>query len=459
MFRKLGLAVPRKSTFFKKIDSLQDRGITAENGRTKVEEIYYADFLLPRIREERFKPLYDKSRGAPNVPVPYLVGILMYARDHGLTDEKVLGEVREGGHICRALCIPRKWRNRICMRTLTYFRKRVRLYEEETETNLLKEELCFLDHEEARFFEVDCTEARQDSMMVDHKGRKMSDHELVLAVLEQTAQLISDHEDDPTPINMKEDEHTRLQRAAAQRDFIVEKVPEATHTQEFRNLDRVVREQLVKEADGSYTVIEKKERPSNRLRHPLDTDATVRVKRNTVYWGRVLDVVEVRDKEKAISMIYRHDLEPNTYSDAQFGEDFVDCYEPSGLSGADIQFNVTDAAYFRLKTIEKALDKGIDYWTTGIPGKKPMLDRTPRTDEGTMKARIRKAIEKNHDKLVRLRSGVEGVMKQLRDLGVARYTAFGRFFADTWTALTVKAYNTNQMIGYLKNRALYANSS
>jgi len=60
------------------------------------------------------------------------------------------------------------------------------------------------------------------------------------------------------------------------------------------------------------------------LQNPSDPDATFRTKGKEPHIGYVTNLVEVRDKEKKIGLILNYDVQPNVYSDAEFGEIFVE---------------------------------------------------------------------------------------------------------------------------------------
>src|SRR5699024_12008862 len=72
--------------------------------------------------------------------------------------------------------------------------------------------------------------------------------------------------------------------------------------------------------------------------------------------GNSLNLVEVHDAKKEIGLMMNAELKENTYSDAQFGEDFVKEHPLSD----EIDTLAVDGAYYRQETVKHADKKDLE---------------------------------------------------------------------------------------------------
>lgn len=87
--------------------------------------------------------------------------------------------------------------------------------------------------------------------------------------------------------------------------------------------------------------------------------------------GYVTNLVEVRDKEKKIGLILHYDVQPNVYSDAEFGETFVENH----ALVEEINTLVADGTYYRADTAQKATEKNIEFHVSSMTGSAISDDR------------------------------------------------------------------------------------
>jgi len=109
---------------------------------------------------------------------------------------------------------------------------------------------------------------------------------------------------------------------------------------------------------------ENNEFSASSLQNPSEPEATFRKKGKKQYTGYVVNTVEARDEEKALSMIIHHEQKPNTTSDVELGRNSLD----ADLEGVEVIAN--DGAYYSVETVEKAEERGIEMGFSALTGKK-----------------------------------------------------------------------------------------
>lgn len=179
--------------------------------------------------------------------------------------------------------------------------------------------------------------------------------------------------------------HTRSEEAGSKLEHLIEQASELythvnrlgeyRHTQAFEQLTRLLREQCIETEEGVRIAIEGNALKPNGLQNPSDPDATYRNKGGKGHTGYVTNVVEVRDMEKNLGLILEFDVQPNTHSDAEFGETFV---QESPLSN-EIDVLAMDGAYYREETVKAAESKNIELNFSNMTGRKAKIDQVPVT--------------------------------------------------------------------------------
>src|SRR5699024_7291979 len=94
-----------------------------------------------------------------------------------------------------------------------------------------------------------------------------------------------------------------------------------------------------------------------------------RSKAGKTHIGNSLNLVEVYDSEKETGLIMHADLQDNTHSDAQFGEDFVKDHPLAN----EIDTLAVDGAYYRQETVKHADEKDLEINFSQMTGK-PVSD-------------------------------------------------------------------------------------
>jgi hypothetical protein len=128
------------------------------------------------------------------------------------------------------------------------------------------------------------------------------------------------------------------------------------NTKQFEQLTRLLQEQCIETEEGSPLVIEGSALKANSLQNPSNLDATYRNKGGKGHIGYVTDIVEIRDMDKKLGHFLDFDVQPNTHSNAEFGETIV---KNSKLS-EEINVLAMVGAYYRKETVIAAESKYIE---------------------------------------------------------------------------------------------------
>ena len=353
-------------------------------------ESFYTDIFL-KVNEDRFTVLYSETFSRPNKPVNILVSLLILKELHNLSDEELLSSFYFDYRYQYALGIENFEKERICINTLTNFRQRLVEYEVTTGIDLLKAEVDALSAQLANLIELDKSMARMDSFLLSSSCKKLSRLELVYRVVQQMIQAA--HKVDPTlvPEHLQEylkSEHknktiyhaksseagdklaTQFENAAELYQHLFNK-DKCREMKEFKVLTRLLNEQCIETEEGFLIPLEGKELSPSNLQNPSDPDATYRYKNGNGDVGYVVNLVEVRDKAKNVGLILSHDVQNNLYSDAEFGENFLD-QDPLAT---EISVLSADGAYYRHESLQKAKEKEIEMNVSTMTGRKPAKDK------------------------------------------------------------------------------------
>ncbi|HHW38144.1 MAG TPA: DDE transposase [Bacillales bacterium] len=349
-------------------------------------EDFYQNIFLG-INEGRFSVLYSDNFSRPNRPVNILVSLLILKELHGLTDEQLIESLYFDYRYQYALGIEDFEKERICINTITNFRKRLVEHEVETKEDLLKQEVDELSNKLADLINLDKGMARMDSFMLSSSCKKLTRLELVYQVVQQLVQALNKLDPTLVPESFKEylkDGHrnstlyhiksneagSKLEQQmdnAAELYQYASKIIDCREMKEFQLLTRLLQEQCIETEEGCLIPIEGKKLSPSNLQNPSDPDATYRNKNGKDNIGYTVNLVEVRDQEKNVGLIMSHQVENNLHSDADFGEEFID-QDP--LSN-EIDSLSVDGAYFRQSSFQKAIEKGIELNVSNMTGRKP----------------------------------------------------------------------------------------
>lgn len=342
--------------------------------------------IFTQINEERFSVLYSEKASRPNTPVNLLVSLLILKQQNLLSDEELIGSLYFDYRFQYALGLETNNVNeRPCVNTLSNFRSRLVEHELQTGETLLQEEMESLSEKMADFLSLNKSMARMDSTMLDSSCKKMTRIELVYTVIRNMVRELNNvsgltvpeyflvflekgHKNQTIYKTKTPEESSKLETLITQANELHEWILNhsvALDTESFAHLSRLLEEQSIVSNEGVVVPIEGKELSPGILQNPSDPDATFRKKGNKNHIGNSLNFVEVHDLEKEIGLIMHAELKENTYSDAQFGEDFVKDHPLSD----EIDTLAVDGAYFRQETVKQAEEKNLEISFSQMTGR------------------------------------------------------------------------------------------
>jgi hypothetical protein len=359
----------------------------------------FFEIIFLAIEEERFSVLYSEKASRPNKPINFLVSLLLLKEMNRLTDEELLESLAFDFRFHYALGIQDIEKERVCINTLTNFRKRLLEYEIKTGQDLLQQEVETLSKRLADHIELNRSMARMDSMMVSSSCKALTRLELVFTIIRNMVRAMNQMESVRIPeefVPYLKEKHektvlyqTRTDEAKTRTDFLfqqaislydfVSKQEAFQQTESFLHLKRLLDEQCVITEEGIRIPISSKKVSPNSLQNPSDPDATFRIKGEARHIGYVANLVEVQDREKKIGLILHHDIRANTHSDTEFGNTFVSKHTLMG----DLDTLVADGAYYRASTVTCAEKKNVAFHVSKMTGSS-IPDERIRIDEFEM---------------------------------------------------------------------------
>lgn len=341
---------------------------------------YFCKHIFKSINEERFSALFSENYSRPNAPVNIIVGLLFLKELNGWIDEEMIGALYFDYRVQYALGITDFEKERICINTVSNFRGRLYEYSATYGIDLLEEEVLALTGVLTTLTGMDTSLARQDSFMISANCKKMGRLELIYTTNASMVKQLAKVDEALIPEscrhyqnNDKKDHIYRLKKeevAGKLKQLLTESlqlneaVPESLQgSQAYLNLARMLADQTTQTETGILPK-ENSEISASSLQNPSEPEATFRKKGKKQHTGYVVNTVETRDEEKALSMIIHHEQQPNTTSDVELGNNSLD----ADLEGVEVIAN--DGAYYSAETVEKAEERGIEMGFSALTGKK-----------------------------------------------------------------------------------------
>ncbi|NCA99753.1 MAG: transposase [Clostridia bacterium] len=346
---------------------------------------YFGQHIFPLINEERFSVLYSSNPASrPNTPVNVIIGLLMLKELFDHTDDNLLETLIFDVRFQYALHTTSFQEQPISDRTLSRFRERLALYEQETGIDLLKEEMESLAAAFIGLLQIDPLMKRMDSLMVASSCKKLSRLELfyrcvsnMVRAIEATGEtsllnarlrkyLEADHENDTIYRTTSDQTDSKLETVLADALRLLDLLDACGYAGlvEYEQLKRVVREQTEETATGRKLRVNGKV-STNSLQNPSDVDATYREKAGKKHRGYVGNFVETFDANGAI--ITGMDYAQNTHSDVAFCRSVI---EKEGLQTETMTL-IADGAYGSGELVDQARQQNINLITTALIGKTP----------------------------------------------------------------------------------------
>ena len=360
-------------------------GLTAREKRMldKSWATQFADRIFPLINEERFAVLYSDKASRPNTPVNVIIGALILKELRNQTDDELLESLLFDVRYQRALHTESFDEQPMSDTTLKRFRKRCLTYEVEHGVDLIHECITELSGEMAKLMKISGQIQRMDSLMVASNIKRLSRMELLYTCVSNLVTHLHktegdeklkglEHYYDPNDMNAviyhrkTDNNDDRIQTILRDADNLLA-ICEGGYDEvaQYQLLVRVIREQTVREDDGSLRLKTKEDggMDSSILQNPADPEATYREKagkQNRGYAGNVTE--DVGDNG---SIVTDYQFGQNTHSDTDFLAEHLDGEERT----PERRTLVADGAFSSGDLRKKADEKNIDLVTTDLTGR------------------------------------------------------------------------------------------
>ena len=343
---------------------------------------YFAEHIFPKIDERPFAVLYSNKDSRPNSPVNVNIGALIIKEYTGLSDDELLTALMFDIRFQYALHTTSFGEQPMSDRSLSRFRERCRIYEEETGIDLLHPVIVSLSEEMAEMMKLDFSLKRMDSLMVASNIKKMSRLELLYTCVANLAKEVEKNDlklpeqlrhytqadDRNRVIYHNRSEETSEKIAAVLRDATELKELCGTDYDESSNyclLIRVLKEQAIPDSEGNLRLRTKEDggMDSSILQNPADPDATYREKAGKRHRGYAANVTEISGESGSIVTDYQYAA--NTCSDSQF---LKDALEGMGKQEEPVTI-VIDGAYAGQHITELAEENNVRLVHTNLTGR------------------------------------------------------------------------------------------
>jgi len=360
----------------------------------------FAEYIFPRINEERFSVLFSETGSRPNTPVNVIVGSLMLKEYFGQSEEELLMSIYCNVLYQYALHLTQMEKPPLSDRSWSRFRARVLEYEETYGRDLMKEEMESLARVIAEHMGLKGEVKRMDSMMVASRCKRMGRLEILYAVNERAVHLLNrlgiceyipkdcmhylEKDDRNDVIYRRRGAEAEGQLAKAIKEGLeLQKVLEETgltDKEEYKLLHRAIDDQTETDENGKRVARDKRKISPTSLQNPSDPDATFRRKAGENYTGYVGNIVETVC-ESGLGVVTTMDFEQNTYSDSQFLKDYLE----QRSEDAAPEIMLTDGAYGGQDNVNEAKAKGVDLVTTCLSGQAPdiVMGEFKLSEDGT----------------------------------------------------------------------------
>lgn len=340
----------------------------------------FANHIFPNIDEELFSVIYSNNKASkPITPVNIVIGLLMLKETFGLTDEELMQQMLFNAQYQYALHTSSFKEQPINENTLRRFRNRVSAYEQETGIDLIKKAFDNLTEKISSIMDINRNLFRIDSAMISSGVRRLSRLDIMSETLrvaahelhknEKSTELSEKYENSTESKEVgyrlkKNDIPSKMEELLRDAVFMFETYPdELKKCNAYTALRRLIDDQSKMTEDGRVLKTGKEISPES-MQTPHELDATYRKKSGKNHIGFIANIIEACDGDK--NLITDYDMQKNTYSDAQFGEDVIDKIPDDG-ENAPITITV-DGAYASTALIDKATTKNVEVVTSSLIG-------------------------------------------------------------------------------------------
>jgi hypothetical protein len=353
----------------------------------------FRKLVFEKINEERYAVLYSDIPSRPNFPVNVWVGLEIIKGMFDYTDEELIQHWHFDLLTAYALGQEGLGELTLSIRTIYYNRERLLEYEDNTGCNLLEEEFHAFTDDAIKVFKVNTRSQRMDTTFAGSFIRQMSRLELVVKVLQNFYNDLTETEQKRWQPLLEEyigeeAQHVSFRLKRSEVEEHLKKVGEwlfklhesyadddvLTGFKSYQHMGRIVNELYRVMTDKGKTVIElkpAKEVSASSLQNPADEIATYRVKGGEAHVGEIVNVTETCTAGNPLQLVTDVAVYPNTKADEAIAAERA----PLIKQRMELEEIITDGG-FSGETSEKACDiEGVTLIPTEILGAKLSQDK------------------------------------------------------------------------------------
>lgn len=353
---------------------------------------FYKEFFS-RIDEQSFAVLYSEKDSRPNVPVNVLVGLEALKAGFGWSDQELYENYCYDLQVRYALGYDRLGDGDFEIRSLYYFRERLRKYNAEEGVNLLEKAFEKITDAQIVDLKVRTGMQRMDSTQIASNIVSASRLQLLVESVQRVERILT--EADRTRLSEifapyikdsaghytyrvkgKEAQQEHLQKIGQTIYALLQELKSAYAAElAYQVLERIFAENFNLLESGPRAK-ENAEITSSCLQSVDDLDATYRTKGTGHYKGYVANITETCDPENEIQLITKVQVAPNKVDDGQLLAEAL----PNLKERTSIETMITDGGYGSEVSDDALREQEVTLIQTAIRGAQPSADKFSLSD-------------------------------------------------------------------------------
>lgn len=341
----------------------------------------FAEDIFPYIDEEPYKVLYSDRPCRSHTPVNVIIGSMIIKEAFQDSDDELVENLMLDIRYQYALHTTSFDEQPLSDKSMSRFRKRCYEYEQETGIDLIHDTMTQLADRIAKFMDITPDIKRMDSLMIEANIRKLSRMELLYVCISKLCIYLREKANVALPVallhytekndfnkviyhNRSEESDSKLLTLLKDADTLLDLCGSRyTEVVEYQLFVRCINEQTINEGGTRRLKTKEDGMPSDIMQNPSDPNATFREKAGKEHRGYAANVVEHVGPNG--SVIGDFQFEKNTYSDSQFGKDYIARQD----ADAPATVVIADGAYSGEENTALAAGKNIKLVTTDLLGK------------------------------------------------------------------------------------------
>jgi len=358
----------------------------------------FREHITLKIDETPFRILFDENMGAPNAPIPVLLGMMIMKEAFGYSDSQLFEQCRFN-LLARAALGLTNINDTIPVESTYYlFRKRIYEHQRLNDEDLMEKVFQHITSEQIKVFGVKGDQIRMDSKLIGSNIALYSRYEVIHQTLtgfyksidpsipvklakDEKIQLTSILEEEAQKTvyrSTKEEIRSRLDNLGIIIFKTLKRYKRFAETPAYQLLERVFNEQYKLLPASQVELRPKEEIKADSLQSPHDPDCTYRHKGDQQVKGYSVNITET-NSDQGLNLITSVEVEKANTPDTQFVKPAIE--KTIEVTQQKIEKVYADGAYQSPAHDEYC--QGIDMVYTGIQGASSRYD-LEMTPEGLM---------------------------------------------------------------------------